>query len=53
MTAARSAPGCYSAKAQLRRPNATPLSARFAELLLRQNLPSSKKKGNPSQRFSI
>lgn len=53
MVAARSAPRSLPAKVQLRRPKAMPLNARSAQLLVKQILPSSRKRAKPSQRLSM
>ncbi|KPF66550.1 hypothetical protein IP69_14655 [Bosea sp. AAP35] len=53
MTAARSAPRWLPPKVQLRRPRAKPRSALSAALLLRQILPSSRKRAKSAQRLSM
>lgn len=53
MMAARSAPRRLPAKVQLRLPNAMPRNALSAALLLRQILPSSRKRAKSSQRLSM
>lgn len=53
MMAARSAPRWLPAKVQLRLPNAMPLNARSAQLLVKQILPSSRKQAKSSQLLSM
>ncbi|WP_458309384.1 hypothetical protein [Bradyrhizobium sp. 195] len=53
MMAARSAPRWLPAKVQLRLPKAMPLNARSAQLLVKQILPSSRKRAKSSQRLSM